>query len=177
MTSEPNPNDFIARITEILATSSELFPKSIGKTNISDLVMQVRAHDLAIPQDVVTGDGPPHVFVMESRNFIMNTEQIGRESRDVKGDRILTLELYAVAIVNDAEFDQSQKHLNDITVAIQNTLGKNQRLLNSQQTDPLAISLTTIVTPFTDLNTTERNVMGKTVVIRPKVTVTLQESI
>lgn len=174
MTSEPNPNDFIERIVEILSNSTELFPRTVGNSATEDdLVKQVIAHNLAIAQDVVTGEGPPHIFVMESRSFIMHTEQIGRESPDRKGARIHTVELYAVCIVNEPEFSMSQKHLNDITVAVQNTLGKNQRLLDKNEENPLSISLSTIVTPYTELSAMEKNTMGKTVVIRPKVTASL----
>lgn len=176
MSSEINFNPFILRITEILQHSPLLFPKTIGKaTDKDDLVKQVIAYKLAIPQDVVNGEGPPHIFVDIAANPVVSEVQSGRDTKDAKGPRTVEFQLWAVCVVNEAEFALSQQSLHNITHAVTETLGRNQTLLNLASEQPLAISAKYTTTPFTDLKTDEKNVMGRTVVITLKAMVNLRE--
>ncbi len=174
-TSEINFNDIVIRIADVLRRSTFLFPNSVGGDgDAEDLVKQIIEYDLAIAQDVVEGEGPPHIFVREAPNPVVNDSQSGRDTRDVRGARELELEFWAVVIVNEPEFAESQTTRFNITKAIGDTLGRNKRLLDKDGLDPKAMELTYIPTPFTLLQTKEKNVQGKTVVIRLKSMVNLR---
>jgi len=77
-TGEIDFNVFIARFGEMFRKSALLFPKSIGgSTTVQDLVEQVIDYNMAIPQDVVVGEGPPHIFVREAPNPVVADKTSG----------------------------------------------------------------------------------------------------
>lgn len=176
-TTEINFNPFILRFVEMFENSSFLFPKTIGgDANATDLVKQIIPFDLPIAQDVPEGEGPPHIFVREAPNPIVKVEQSGRDTRSVKGARQFTLEFWAVLVVNEPIFEDSQKARFNIAQAITQTIGTNKQMLDKNGLNPLAMEMDgdPIQTPFTLLQTDEKDVQAKTVVIRPKVMVTLR---
>ena len=173
--TEVNPNDIINRLVDILSRSTLLFPKSKGgNKNATDLIKQVIAQDIPVTQDVPTGEGPPHLIVMQSANPTVTQRQMGRDDPDAKGPRSVTLEYWVIVVVNEAEFDQSQRSLNDIIHAATVTLGRNQRLTNAEKTDPKAVTLSYITTPYTNLESDVKTLMARTIVVRPEVIINLR---
>ncbi len=173
--TEINFNDYIVRISNVLALSPLLFPNTVGgDATKEDLVKQIIEYDLAVSQDTVDGEGPPHIFIREAPNPVVSDNQSGRDSRDVRGARQIELEFWAVVVVRESLYDLSQKARFNITSAIQETLGENKRLLDDLGADPKAMELSYFTTPFTMLETDEKTVQANTVVIRLKVMVNLR---
>ncbi len=173
--TEINFNDIIVRISNVLALSPLIFPNSVGGDGTKeDLVKQIIEYDLAIAQDTVDGEGPPHIFIREAPNPVVADKQSGRDSRDVRGARELELEFWAVVVVREALYDLTQKARFNITAAITETLGENKRLLDDMGADPKAMELSYFITPFTMLETDDKTVQAQTVVIRLKVMVNLR---
>ena len=175
-TTEPNYNDFIDRIVLILQNSALLFPNSIGgDPDAKDLINQVIKYDLAIPQDVPTGLGPPHIFVGTALNPIVSDQTDGRYNRTEFGPRTQTLEFWAVCVASGVEFADSQRNLFNITQSVKQTLGLNSQLRDLANANPLSIELDRlIVTPFTNWAVTEKTTLANTIVIRPKTFVNLR---
>lgn len=174
-TTEINFNNWILRFVEMFENSAFIFPNKIGgDADATDLVKQIIPYDLPIAQDVPEGEGPPHIFVREAPNPIVKDSQSGRDSQGVRGARELELEFWAVLVVNEPIFADSQKTRFNIAQAIEQTLGKNKQMLDKNGLNPLAMELTYVTTPFTLLQTDEKDVQAKTVVIRAKVMVNLR---
>lgn len=174
-TTEINFNPWIERFVEMFEESIYLFPNSKGgDADATDLVKQIIPYDLPIAQDVPEGEGPPHIFVREAPNPILKDDHAGRDTRDIKGARELTLEFWAVLVVNEPVFADSQIARFNLAQAIEQTLGKNKRMLDKDGLNPLAMELEYVKTPFTLLQTDEKDVQAKTIVIRPKVMVNLR---
>ncbi len=174
-TNEINFNPFIDRLVDMLRASILLFPKSVGDDNdATDLIKQVVKYNIPIPQDVPTGEGPPHVIVRLADNPIVEDKEAGRDERNVKGPRDVELEFWVICIVNEVDFQTSQQSLFNITNAVSQTIGKNKRLQNSDGLDPLCRDVSYVTTPFTNIQSTQKTVMARTVVIRPKVPVNLR---
>ena len=172
---EPDYQDYINRIVEILQNSALVFPKSIGGDNTAtDLVNQVIANQLPIPQLTIDGPGPPHIFVAQSETPIIKQEQRGRDSRDAQGSKRMELEFYIVIISGGTRSKaESDSQLFNIISAVTTTLGKNKRLLDTNSLNPIAFTHTYNVVPYI-FDITQNETTAKNVVIRPVVGVNLR---
>ncbi len=151
LTAEPNFQDYIERISNILSTSALLLPKSIGgDATATDLVNQVIENQLPIPNLSVDGPDPPYVFVTTSRTPIVLQEQKGRDSRDEQGPRRTTMEFYLVILsASNVGRQGSEAQANEIVSAVATTMGKNKRLTDpSTGLSPLAATTSYEIVPY-----------------------------
>src|SRR6185312_960147 len=156
LTVTPNYNDYIDRIALILSKSTLLFPNSVGGDETQqDLVKQIIAHELPQNETPITGGGPPHIFIKESRNPIYERKQVGRDSIDAQGPESFTLEFYIVQ-------------------AVTTTLDKNKRLLDDTGNNPIAKSSQWVTVPWLLENNEQRELLAVNVIFRPEVYVNLR---
>jgi len=172
---EPDFQPFIDRFVLIHEANALLFPKTIGGDPTAlDLVNQVIANELPIPQLTIEGPGPPHVFVTQSQTPIITELQQGRNSRDVQGSKMMTLEFYNIIISASIGKVEAEKQLYKIISALTTTLNKNKRLTKpADGLDPLAASITYNVVPYLyQIDSNEQ--AAKNVVVRLTVGVNLR---
>ena len=172
---EPDYQDFIVRLHDILVASPLVFPRTVGLDNdAEDLVNQIILNELPIPQLPVDGPGPPHIFISQSRTPLIQTEQMGRDSRDVQGSKRVTLEFYIVIISRGIERQESESKLFNIISAVTTELSKNKRLaVPLTFTDPKAATHTFEVVPYI-FDITNKELHAKNIVVRPVVGVNLR---
>ena len=174
LTTTPNANDYIERFGEMLENSPFVFPNSIGGNDqVEDLVKQVILYELPINEQPLTGQGPPMIFIANSRNPIINRRQTGRDSRDVQGPELLTLEVYIVIVVQGLDYADSQTQLYNIIQAITTTLLKNLRMVDQNGDNPLCRKLSFIDLPWI-LESDDKRVIARNFLVRPEVYVTLR---
>jgi len=176
LTVTPNYNDYIDRIALILSKSTLLFPNSVGGDETQqDLVKQIIAHELPQNETPITGGGPPHIFVKESRNPIYERKQVGRDSIDAQGPESFTLEFYIVVVAfATTTFADSQISANNIVQAVTTTLDKNKRLLDDTGNNPIAKSSQWVTVPWLLENNEQRELLAVNVIFRPEVYVNLR---
>lgn len=167
LTVEPDYQDFIVRIADVLRRSPRLFPHSVGGSNSEkDLITQVIENQLPIPQMSVEGPDPPYIFVAQSENAIVSQEQRGRNTRSIRGGRRMTLEFYIVVLSSATRSKQeSNSQLFDIISAATTELGNNLELVNSSGLDPLAITHTYNVVPYI-FDITQNETAAKNITLR-----------
>lgn len=175
LTIEPDYQNFIVRIVDILKNSALLLPKSIGgDEDATDLVRQIITNQLPIPQLPVEGPGPPHIYVTESEVPIIEQIQQGRDSRDVQGSKRMVLEFYIIILSSSTSRQESESQIFDIISAVTTTLSQNKRLIDPiTLVDPLAATHTYAVRPFL-YDITQNDTVAKNVVLRPAVGVNLR---
>ena len=172
----PNLNEYITRISDILKRSAQLFPKTVGLDDTKeDLVQQVIMYEIPIIVTPVTGGGPPHIVVTTSKTPIIEKIRTGRDSRNEQGPERWTLEFYVYVISQSTDLTKAEALMYDITSAVETTLGKNLRLTDENNENPLSATLETIELPLL-LNIEQREIIARNVVVRPQVYVNLRES-
>lgn len=170
----PNINDFIERIALLLENSNLLFPQSKGGDETkTDLVNQVIRYELPIPELTIEGPGPPHIFVKESSTPFLQKRQIGRSTIDVQGPEEHTLEFYVIIVTQGTTYKDSQIQMANITQATSTIFKTNQRMLDLTGSNPLCNLLDVIIVPYL-LDSEQREILAKNVVLRPKVFVNLR---
>lgn len=174
LSAVPNWNSFIDRIADILTRSSEVMPKTNGSTTKNDLVNEIVKYTFPLAEQTPNGAGPPHIFINRAENPVIRRQKIGRDSINEHGPEKWTLEFYVVSVVL-VEHDpmQSQEDLYNLTQAIMNTLGKNRRLLDKDNLNPLAYHLETVDVPY-NLRTDEASLKAHNVLVRPDILVNLR---
>lgn len=172
---EPNYQTFIDRLVEICRASALLFPRTIGGDDTTqDLINQVIANQLPIPNLTVEGPDAPYIFIAQSETPLINEEQRGRDSLDVQGGKRVTLEFYMVILSSSTDRITSDRELFDIIAALTTTLSNNKRLIDpATSLDPLAITHTFQVVPY-NYDITQNQTLAKNVVIRPVLSVNLR---
>lgn len=171
---EPDYSDYIIRLSDILSLSALLLPKTIGgSATEQDLINQIIEFELPLPENPVEGPGPPHIFITTPPNPIKSTEQLGRDSRDAQGPYALDMEYWIVVISSGTDPIDSEKKIYKIISAITTTLQKNKRLTDSLGDNPLAATTTYNVFPYI-LDTTQRDLIAKNIVLRVKVGINLR---
>jgi len=176
LTTTPNDNTNLARIVEVLQNSTLLFPKTIGgDPNAKDLVNQVIQWELPILNMPITGKGVPIILVTNSRSpNPIDRKQVGRDTIDVQGPEVLTLEYYIIAITRGKNFQDSQKLNNDVTQAITTTLDMKKRLTDTSNLNPICRTLQWTVVPWLLPENDQKDVVAYNVMIRPEVYVNLR---
>lgn len=176
LSAEPDFQDYIVRIADILKASALVFPKLVGGDDTKeDLVNQIILNELPIPQMTIEGPGPPHIFISQSETPIVSQEQQGRDSRDAHGGRRMTIEIYVVIISGGTRSRaESDSALFNIISAVTTTLGQNMRLaIPTTLLSPLAFTHTYNVVPYI-FDITQTETTAKNVVIRPVIAVNLR---
>ncbi len=171
---EPDYQDFIVRIADILRRSPLLFPKSVGGDNsVQDLVTQIIENQLPIPQLSIEGPDPPYIFVAQSENAIVSQEQRGRDSRSTQGSKRMTLEFYLVVLSSSRSKKDSDSELFNIISAATTELGRNKKLTDSSDLNPLSINLKYNVVPYI-YDITQNETAAKNIILRPVLGVNLR---
>ena len=170
----PNINDFIERIGDTLAASTLLFPQSVGgDESATDIVNQIIKYELPIPEATIEGPGPPHVFIKESFTPYIQKKQIGRNDLSVQGPEEHIMEFYIIVVAQGNSYKESQIQIANITQAIVTILKSNLQLADKDGKNHLCNILETIVVPYL-IDTDQRDVIAKNIVVRPKVFVNLR---
>jgi hypothetical protein len=150
LTVEPDYQDYIIRLVDICRQSTLLFPRSVGGDNTkTDLINQVIENQLPIPNLSVEGPDAPYIFVAASETPTITQLQQGRNSRDVQGGKLVTLEFYMVMLSTSRGRQESEEELYNITAALTTELGLNRRLTDpTSGLDPLALGINFNVVPY-----------------------------
>lgn len=175
-TTTPDYNAFIDRLALILEKSTLVMPASNGDNTKQDLVRQIIKYSFPVPEQPPDGLGPPHIFINSAPNPVLRRKKLGRDSRDEWGWEKWTLEFHIVCVVLEtASYERSQKAIFTLINAIQDTLGKNRRLITpgGAGTDPMAYHLESIDIPY-NLNSSEALLIARNVVVRPDILVNLR---
>jgi len=174
---EPDFGDYVLRISDILALSALLFPRSIGGDNtVQDLVTQIINFELPLPSNPREGPDPPHIFITTPPNPVVSREQSGRDSRDVQGPYTLKMEYWIVVVSADrSDPILAEQKLYKIISAITNTLSANKRLIDpTTLLDPLAATSGWNIFPYVMGDLTQQDIKSKNVVLRPTVGINLR---
>ena len=172
-----NPNTFIARLYDMLTHSPYIFPKTIGgNQQAQDLVQQIIQYELPIPEAPREGGGPPHVYITLSKqqNPIFRNP-LGRSNINQQGPEEQTWEFYIIVVHHDVDYHTTEHNLNNLCQAITETLDLNKRMLDDTGANPICAKLEWILVPFL-LDTDERDVLAKNIVVRPHVFVNMRTS-
>lgn len=176
LTTTPNDNDYLTRIVQMLSNSALIFPKTIGHNpNVSNLVNQVIQYELPILNLPIEGPGVPIILVTNSRSpNPIERKQVGRDTIDVQGPEVLTLEYYIIAITRGKNFKDSQVQMNNIIQAITTTLDSHKRLTDLDNENPLCRTLQWITVPWLLPDNDQKDTIGYNVMLRPEVYVNLR---
>ena len=78
LNSEPNYSDYVIRLSNMMAMSADLFPRSVGgSTTEDDLVTQIIEFDLPLPSNPREGPDPPHIFITTPPSPTRRREELG----------------------------------------------------------------------------------------------------
>lgn len=172
----PNDNDYLDRLNLILNNSALLFPNTIGgNPDASNLVNQVIEYELPILNIPLTGPGSPMVLITKSRSQNpIERKQVGRDSIDIQGPEVLTLEYYIIFITRGKSFKDSQIQSNNIQQVITTTLDKKKRLTDLTNNNPLCRTLQWNVVPWLLPDNDQKDVIAYNCVVRPEVYINLR---
>lgn len=176
LTAEPDFGDYVNRISDILALSALLFPRSVGGSKTEDdLVTQIINFELPLPSNPREGPDPPHIFITTAPSPTTRRQQWGRDSRDVQGSYSLEMEFWIIVVSQDrSDPILAEQKLYKIISAVTTILQKNKRLIDPTTLDnPLATTTTYDVIPYL-LDITQQDIIVKNVVLRPKVGINLR---
>ena len=174
LSAEPDFQDYIVRIVDILKRSALIFPNTVGGDNTAtDLVNQIIENQLPIPQLPVDGPGPPHIFVAQSQTPIVKRDKAGRNSLDVEGGGRVVMEYYIVVLVDSVDKKTADSQLFNLISAVTTTLNKNKRLIDSNSLNPLCFDHKYDVVPYI-FDITQNTTAAKNIVLRPQVGVNLR---
>jgi hypothetical protein len=150
LTVEPDYQDYIVRLVDICRQSSLLFPRSIGGDNTKkDLITQVIANQLPIPNLSIEGPDAPYIFVAASETPTITQLQQGRNELNKQGGKLVTLEFYLVMLSSDIGRQEAEAQLYAITSALTTELGLNRRLTDpTSGLLPLAVGISFNVVPY-----------------------------
>lgn len=176
LVTTPNDNDFLTRLVLILNNSALLFPKTIGgDPTATDLVNQVIQYELPILNMPITGPGAPMILVTNSRNANpIDRKQVGRDTIDVQGPEVFTLEYYIIAIAQGRDFQDAQTQVNNIVQAITTTLDKKKRLTDNSNANPICRTLQWTSVPFLLPENDQKEIMAFNTMVRPEVYINLR---
>lgn len=166
--TEPNNATIIERLAVILEADLTLFP--VDPT--LRLLNQVYRFLPPIPENPDSGIGPPLAFVTTPDKANVFTEQLGRDNRNAKGIQRKELEFYIVLITFDSTYGRTKAEQNiySLVSAVKSALFKNLRLVDPAtglDASRLCSTLDIYDVPF-NLNTEEKSMVARNVVIRPK---------
>jgi len=172
---EPDYQDFITRLVLICEKSALLFPKTIGGDNTKqDLVNQIIANQLPIPQLSVEGPDAPYIFVAASETPIISSVQQGRNELNKQGGKLVELEFYLIILSSSRGRQESEAEVYNIIQALTTTLSQNLRLTNpTTGLLPLAVGITFEIVPYI-YDITQNETVAKNCRLRIKVGVNLR---
>ena len=116
----------------------------------------------------------PAVYVSPSANPIYRTEAMGRDSPDVAGARIYTLEVYSLVISRGATRQAGRASVEKIAAAVRDAYMRDQRL-TAGTGEAACASLEVLEIPYV-LRSDTPEISAVNVVCRPAVPATLRRS-
>ncbi len=154
---EPNIEEFVERIIEILKADPILFSKDRNQylTNII----------YGRPPDERSGAEKPYAYVCPADNPIDRRQRIGRGD---PSPELLYMVYWVVVVADDAETEISQRRLSGIVERITEILKRNPRLQNTDGEFGLCRTLTVSYTPRY-IRTEGSPVQAFTIIVKPEV--------
>lgn len=177
LSAEPDLGDYVKRISNMLALSADLFPKTIGgSATAEDLVTQVIEFELPLSSNPREGPDPPHIFVTTPPNPTKRREELGRDTRDVQGSYSLEMEYWIVVVSQDrSDPILAEEKLYKIISVVTNILSKNKRLIDpTTLLNPLAVRSHYEIFPYVMGGMTQQDIKAKNVVLFPTVGISLR---